>query len=502
MSKFSDKIKSFFPSAVDTDIAPEDKVSIGEMISYGSADLFGGGSATMIALIMLVFFTDILGINAAFAGTVVLVSKLWDAISDPLCGVISDNLRCKFGRRKPFMLIGGALIVPALAFLFAPVQDMAPAAKMAFATIAYITYCTVSTISQVPFMAMASDISKDHRVRNTCNTFKLIFDMIAAGLCYLVPSVALEALKKGTLSQTAFYLIIVLGFGLMFSLPLVIASFKVKERCPIPDEKSRFNLKDWLNSFRVKSYVWHLLMYIAAFLTMDIVSSLAFYYVNNVLRGVMIFGKQISSMYVIAPMMVIAAVAIPACYVIMQKKSKQFAFRVGLPLYITGAIMLAVYQTNWPSWLIPVFAMMMGIGLGGAQSMPWLVFPDTVEVAELKLGYRPTGNFSGVMTFARKLSTAIALQLVGVGLSVSGYKEAVAGQVIEQSPGVLLAIRIMLGVSVTLLISLGIFASLKYKVTDRKLKRIRYLNDKIRVGEEPLTAEEEEEKAALLKELA
>ncbi|MDD3946748.1 MAG: MFS transporter [Clostridia bacterium] len=483
-------------------IAPEDRIPFGEKVIYGAADLFGGGQATMLSLLLLVFFTDIIGITAAYAGTIILVSKLWDAFSDPCCGIVSDNLRTKMGRRKPFMILGGLLIPPALAFLFAPIQNLgSEAAKIAFAAIAYVAYCTVSTVSQVPYMSMSSDISSDYRERNKANTIKLIFDMLAAAICYLVPSMVFDMLKNGTLSQTAFYFIIVFGFGALFAVPMVVAGFKIKERTPYPLEKSRFDFNGWFKSLRVKSFKYHILMYIGAFLSMDLISNLAIFYVGNVLRGVELFGREIGTVFIIAPMMVIAGISVPLYYFIMQKTTKQFAYRMGIPLYILGVVGLALYQTSWPSVLVIVAAALMGIGLGGAQMMPWIVFPDTVDVAELKLGYRPTGNFSGIMTFSRKVSTAVAIQLVGAGLSLAGYQSATAGEVIQQGPAVLLAIRIMLGVSVTLFLIMGFYASLKYKVNNKKLQRIRYFNEMNRADEE-LTEEEQEEKTALIRELA
>jgi Na+/melibiose symporter-like transporter len=485
-------------------VSAEDKIPLKEKFIYGAAEMFGGGQSTLLSLILLVFFTDIIGINATIAGTVILLSKGWDAFSDPLCGMISDNMRSKFGRRKPFMFIGGILIIPALAFLFAPIQNFSSdAAKIVFAMVAYIAYCTVSTISQVPYCSMSSDISSDYRERNSANTIKLGFDMISAGICYLIPSLAFEMLLAGEISQTTFYLIIVFGFGFIFSLPLMVAAFVVKERAPYPAERTKFEFKEWLKSFKIKSYKYHILMYIGAYLCMDIVSALAIFYVKNVLRGVMLFGKPISSLYVIAPMMVIAGLIIPVCYLIMQKKTKQFAFRCGLPIYIVGALMLSVYQTIWPSWLVPVFACMMGLGLGGAQMMPWLVFPDTIDVAELKLGYRPTGNFSGVMTFSRKLSTAVSIQLVSLVLGLAGYISSTVDEDVIQPNSVLIAIRVLLGISVTLLVSLAFYASIQYKVTNKKLERVRYFNNHSRNGTlDTLSTEETTERENLIAELA
>ncbi|MDR3294163.1 MAG: MFS transporter [Clostridiales bacterium] len=489
-------------------IRQEDKIPTGEKIAYGAADLFGGGHNTILSIILLYFFTSVIGIDAALAGTIFLLSKIWDAVIDPMLGSVSDNLGRtkfgKFGRRKPFMLIGGLLIIPAYALLFAPIQGLpSQGAKMAYAVFAYLFYCSVASFSQVPFMSMSSDISSDYRERNKANFVKLIFSAASGGVCFLLPTVLMDQLKAQAITQTTFYLAIVFGFGIVFTVPLVIAAFIVNERTPIPTEREKFSLKEWLNSFKISSYKYHILMYIFAFLCIDIISALALYYVQDVLRGVELFGKQIGSIFVIAPMMVVAACMIPVSYILMHKRSKQLAYRIGLPLYALGAILLASYQPSWPSILIPIFSFVMGTGLGGAQMMPWLIFPDTVDVAEMKLGYRPTGAFSGAMTFARTLSTAVAIQLVGLILSFTGYKSSTLGTTVIQPDSAVLAIRIMMGVSVVILLSAAYYASVKYTVTDSKLARVRYFNDRARCGENALlTAEEQQEKDKLLKELA
>ena len=126
---------------------------------------------------------------------------------------------------------------------------------------------------------------------------------------------------------------------------------------------------------------------------MDMISALAVYYATDVWHGYKLFGMTMSSMFIVAPLMVAAVVMFPLARVMMDKKSKQFAFRMGLPFYIAGGIMMAVMDPSWaPPILVPIIAFMMGLGFGGAQMMPWIIFPDTVDVAEMATGERPTGT--------------------------------------------------------------------------------------------------------------
>ena len=500
--------------AIKHQVKKEDKIPLWEQIVYGAGDLFGGGQAGMLSVILLVFFTDRIGIEAAIASTIIMVSKLWDAVSDPVMGIISDNTRFKLGRRKPYMILGGIMIPIALAFLFAPIQEFGEVSKVTWMLVAYIFYCTVSTISQVPFMSMSSDISLDYSERNKANTWKLIFDMIASAIFYVIPQILYTALQDGKITQDQFYYTVVFGFGLFFGLPLIIAGLLIKERVPYNrEEKAKINIKQYFEGLKVKSYLWHLGMYISAFLTMDIVSALTMYYVNYIGKRAVIgtvFGMElrVSGALFTAPMMAAAGIGILFAYIIKAKKSKQAAYRFGLPLYILGAILLALWTPSWPAWCIPLFAVIAGLGFGGAQSMPWLVFPDTVDVAELKLGYRPTANMSGVMTFSRKACTALGIGLVGWIMTGAGYikpvLDTVTGEMIHQAQpdSLLLAIRLMLAISVTLLLSFGFLSSIKYKVTNHKLERIRFFNEKRNSsGVDSFTSEERSEYDTLRKEL-
>ena len=237
---------------------------------------------------------------------------------------------------------------------------------------------------------------------------------------------------------------------------------------------------------------------------MDMISALAVYYATDVWHGYKLFGLDMSSMFIIAPLMVAAVVMFPLARVVMDKKSKQFAFRMGLPFYIIGGIMLAVMDPSWtPPILVPIVALIMGLGFGGAQMMPWIIFPDTLDVAEMATGKRPTGTYSGMMTLARKVAGALGVGMVGWITGAAGYIENTTGDAsiyIEQPATALLAIKLVLGIAIVVFISIALFASFKYKVTSKKLERMRYFIEARKSGT-PLTPEEEEERAKMVAEL-
>lgn len=499
-------------------IAEADRVPFKEKLAYGIGGLMDGGGVSMMSCVMLAYMTKN-GIAMTLASTIMMIAKFWDAITDPFMGFISDNTRGKWGRRKPYMFWGGISLLLCIFLVFLPVREwgMSVGGFTAYIILMYLLWNTCSTVTQVPYCSMASDITPSFRERNNANTVKLVFTAIASGLGYVLPLVFIEALTSpdGTgflfvpqLSSTQFWLCMSLVFGTLFGGGLVICGIFVKERIKPKTPKKHFNLKQFANSYAVpyknRSYRWHIVMYVTAFICMDIISALAVYYATDVWHGYELFGMKMSSLFIIAPMMVAAVVMFPLARVMMDKKSKQFAFRMGLPFYIGGGIMLAAMDPSWaPPILVPIVALIMGLGFGGAQMMPWIIFPDTVDVAEMATGQRPTGTYSGMMTLARKVGGGLGVGMVGWVIGALGYVSNDSNDpaaYVQQSDAVLLTVRLTLGISVAVFITIALIASFRYKITSAKLTRIRYFIEARKSGK-ALTDEESAEREALIAEL-
>ena len=493
-----------------------DRIPRKEKICYGLGGLMDGGAVAMMSCVMLKYMTT-MGVAMALASTIMMIAKIWDAITDPIMGFISDNTRGKWGRRKPYIFFGGISTIIAIFLVFLPIRSMGTDVPgfTAYILIMYLFWNTCSTLSQVPYTSMASDISPSFKERNNANTVKLVFVALSSGIAYVLPLLFVESLvsDKGylfmpNLTPTEFWLAMSITFGTLFGGGLIICGIFVKERIKETAPKEKFNLKRFVENYaepyRNKSYRWHILMYASAFMCMDMISALAVYYATDVWHGYKLFGMDMSSLFIIAPLMVAAVIAFPLVRIMMDKKSKAFAFRMGLPFYILGGILLAVMDPSWtPAIMVPIVAFIMGLGFGGAQMMPWIIFPDTVDVEELATGKHPTGTYSGMMTLARKIAGALGVGLVGWIIGAAGYIENTTGDAtayIEQTDGALLAIKLTLGICIAVFMTVSLLASFRYRVTTKKLIRIRYFIDSQKQLKE-LDEQETQEKSALIEEL-
>ena len=286
------------------------------------------------------------------------------------------------------------------------------------------------------------------------------------------------------MSATEFWLAICIIFGVLFGGGLIICGLFVKERIKATTPKEKFNFKQFVKNYadpyKNRSYRWHIVMYVAAFICLDMISALAVYYATDVWHGQKLFDWDMSSLFIIAPLMVAAVIMFPLARYVMDKKTKQFAFRMGLPAYIIAGILLCVMDPSWaPPVLVPIVALLMGFGFGGAQMMPWIIFPDTVDVGQMATGERSTGTYSGMMTLARKIAGALGVGLIGWILDPLGYvsnDSATPTKYIPQSERCCSAIRLIMGLAMVVFIAIALWASFNYKVDQQETRARQILH--------------------------
>ena len=480
------------------------KISVFEKFSFAVGEIYGSGGVAILSLLYLWFLVNIIKIPAGAAGTIIMLARFWDAFTDPIMGSLSDNTRTKWGRRIPYIFVSGLLIVVAVFVLFMPIQGFSNlAGKIAYVVFAHLFYSTISTIFNVPYLSLTSEISENVKERNSMNFARLAMGMLSTAVCYLIISalkdmlIVDEVTGVDKLTETQFAFAVSGIFAVMFAVPILLTALFCKERTPLPNEKLRFSFKNILDTFKLKCFRRLLLMYVFSFVCNEIIANIIMMYVFNVTGGsnIKILGFSLSAIANMS-MLLGAALIMPVSFTMLQKKvAKPVIFMCGIPMFIIGAIGLAAFPatTNMPALVILPLAIA-GLGFGMAQMIPWLVFPDVVDVAELKSNDRNPGAYNSTMTFFKKFASGVAVLIVGWVLQGFGYDEQLGTNVLQPYSAVL-GMKLILGISIPVCLIVSFVGAYMIKITTKKSERIRYFVEKQRDNQ--LSNLSEEEKAEL-----
>lgn len=410
-------------------------------------------------------------------------------------GVISDNTRTKMGRRRPYLLLGGFLVLLAFAWIWYPVGFASEAGRVVFVTAAYLFYNTVATIIGVPYSSMSTEVTPDFDECNRVNILRLVLSLASTAVCTLVPSLLFTDLNKGSLPFWQFYGILVIGFGLVFAVPQILIGFLGRERVPYKEERSAFSFGTFFKPFRVRSYRKLLALYLCQAVTLDMISAVILYYTLYVVAGM-------DSTVFLGTFLGIQLFMFPVINGIVHRVSKTKIYRFGLPLAVAGSLCIAFYPAAFPIWGIYLVTGVTALGFAGAQSMCWIIFPDVVDIGEMGLGERITGSFSGVMTFCRKASSALAIFVIGAVLSLTGFvapTDAILHPI--QPAATMFGIRLFVFVPFVVLMGLAWFVARKFRLTPQVSQRVKYFNEKLRSGQlDSLNDDEKKEYEQLNKE--
>ncbi len=463
----------------------------GERGFFAAADFYGGGGQALIGVLYFVFLTNVIRLQPILAGAVTLISEIWDAISDPLMGVISDNTKSRYGRRKPFIFIGGILISVAFALIFLPFGGDNQVLKFVYCAATYLFYNTVSTMVNVSYSSMSAEISEIGEERDKANVLRLVVSTASAAVCTLLPSLVIDAYNAGKLDATAFYLIVGIGFGILFALPVVLCAIFVRERVAVPEAKSRFSVKEVVEPLRNRPFRQLVGMYLGQALCMDVFST-----------GVAIFAMYVtrpkgSTTVFLGIFIAVQLLAFPIINKLIKTVNVNKIYGFGLPLSVVALIAFAIFGSNLYAAYVCVF--FVAVGFAGAQLTSWIMFPHTVDAGELLTGKRQSGGCSAIMTFARKSSSALVIFLFSLVLQLTGYDADRTVQPLSAQNG----IKYVMAFTCIAFMALGWFMARRYVLSAEKNERIaKYLAIQRNGALQSLSDAEGEELAALKKSLS
>lgn len=422
------------------------KVGLGNRIAFACGDIFGGGSFNIINFLFTPFLTLVVGIPMVHLTWLLLLTKIWDGIIDPFIGKVTDGKRPgRYGKRRYFMLICAPLVLVAFVMLFFPwniVTNSVPL-KCVFVIIVYMLYATAQSFVLIPYYSHASEMTDDFNERNNVNAVRIAFSIMSSIICVAVPGMIASPTKG---DNGVCYILMAGIFGAIFAISVLVTAIFSKEQIVTPPVQTKLSLKEFVRPLKLKTYRQYLGIQMCTSMAMAVMSSFFFTFCDFYLRRMSYSqltlngGSRFPIATVAAAMMFVAQIfALPFYLKLIKIKSKRFAYITGALIWITMVAFMLLLPaeseiavgdnggistvTGAPNWLVIVFGLLTGFGIGGTVFVPHSSFGDVCDVGELYFGERTEGAFSGLTNFLNTTAQAVGLAIPPLVIGLCGYVE-------------------------------------------------------------------------------
>ena len=430
------------------------KLTSREKYSYGIGAYGKDLACGIVYTFLMIYFTDVVGINPAFVGTLFLMARLWDAINDPIMGMIVDNTRSRFGKFRQWIFIGTILNSVVLFLLFRK-PDLEGTSLYLYYSVMYILWGMTYTIMDIPYWSMIPTLATTKEDREKISVVPRIFASLG-GLTVTTFGIALVN-KLGNGNQIKGFEYFALGIIIIFIISTIVTCINVKEKTQVQVNNEKVNIKQAFNILKQNDQLLVFIGIVLAYnLAMQLAGGAAIYYFKYVA------GKE--SLFSVYSFFKVAEIGGLMLFpVVTRKIGRQQVFRMATILPMFGLITLFISGLIAPQSIlfISVSAVLLNLGSGFLLGSTTVMLADIVDYGEYKLGSRNESIIFSAQTLLVKLASALSGWLIGVGLSLIGY---VAGAAV-QSNITIIGIRVIMTIipSIVALVMYVIYKS-KYKI--------------------------------------
>ena len=469
------------------------RLSFWTKLAYGSGDWGMASYNTLRQIFYAIFLTDVVGLDPRLASVAVLIGVVWDAVNDPLVGTFSDHVRTRWGRRRPFLLLGAIPFALVFLLLWWAPPWQSQFALMVHVTLAYMISDTVQTLVIVPYLSLTPEITPDYDERTALTGYRMFFNLVASLATAVAAPMIIDTTLRAGLSSQQGYLVTAALFGGLAALPFLVMFFVIRERADDlakeadPVDLRRIARTLWGNvPFRFAT-----LLNMLNWITFDLVAlMLPFFLVywvagGDLLAQVDLFGVDLAiESAVLGVMFIVAVAALPLWAWMAGRFEKRTAYIVGMSFWAVVQCAILLIQPGQVA-LVLGLALLAGVGVSTAHVLPDAIFPDVIEWDELRTRRRHEGMYYGAKNFIRKLTGALAIFIALQTLGWSGYQSPPeTATSFAQPASALQAIRIMTGPIGALLLLGAALVAWRYPLTRERHRRVRRLLERRRRREE------------------
>jgi GPH family glycoside/pentoside/hexuronide:cation symporter len=383
----------------------------GEKLGYGLGDLGFNFYWTTIASFLAAFYTDVFGISAAAAGTMLFVTRIVDALTDPLMGAVADRTRTRWGKFRPYLLYAG-LPMAAAGVLTFTTPDLDAGGKLIWAYATYSAMMLMYTVLSTPYSALSGVMTADSQQRTTLVSMRFLFAFTGGALVnkYTLPLVAWlgggNDVKGWQLTMALYGVLAVTIFAITF--------FTTRERISPPAGQESHPLQDIRDLLRNRPWVILFVLAMVIMMTFTMRAGSAYYYFTYYVER-----PELLPDYLFWQMVAYAAGALLAPVM------TRYIDKAKLLMLLMGTVgllsLLFYFVPRDMIWAMFTLNILISLALGPKSPLTWSMYADTADYTEWKTGRRATAMTFSAATFAQKLGGSLGSAGMLWVLAAIGY---------------------------------------------------------------------------------
>jgi len=405
------------------------------------------------------FYTDTVGLDISTIGILLMAVRIFDGVTDPIIGFLSDRTPGPFGRRKPYIGIGALGLALSILFLFRPI-DLSGSSLTFYFGFWLFTLFFFWTLITIPYEALGPELTTDYHERTSLFAFRdgfLILGTLLAAACPVLIDAVLEALGEVSYEKLRFSIM-----AFVFAPMIVVFSFYCIYR--IKETFSHHNKDDPGSGFGAVLQNRPFLILITAFTISafgsNLPATLILYYVEYVLKSSNAEGFLL--IYFLTGILFL-----PFWILTSRKMGKKRAWIISMGIN-TGSFLCVFFLGPGDTFIYGVLVLLSGTGFGAGLVLPSSIQADVIDYDQLLTGQRREGRYIGLWSIAKKLSAALG---IGIGLLLlgnTGYSPNMA-----QDESTVMMLRVLYALVPCLCNILAIVIICFYPITEKKHASIR-----------------------------
>ena len=455
-------------------------LSFKEKYSFGLGALGKDLCYAIVSSYLMIYFTDSIGLAPAFVGGLFLVARLWDALNDPMMGMVVDNTRTKWGKFRPWILIGTIINAVILVSLFKKPAGLEGTSLHIYYSAMYILWGMSYTVMDIPYWSMLPSLSKTKEERDQMSVIPRIF---ASSAWLIVGTFGLAIVNKlGNGNQTKGYEYFALSIAVVFIITSIITVVNVKDSSSqITNTNGKKEDKTSIKkAFKIIKENDQLMVFIGVVLAYNLFAQLSggasIYYFKYVTGNENLYPvyTAFASLAEIGGLMFFPMIS--------KNMSKKGVFRLACYLPAVGLIMLLLAGIIAPAnaILVAISGIVVKLGSGFTLGATTVMLADVIDYGEVRFGSRNESILASFQTLLVKTASAISGWLIGVGLTIVGYVPNVT-----RTAGTILGLRMLMIVVPAIITLLGfVIYSKGYKLHGEYQENIVNELNNIRAREE------------------